>query len=676
MSEPVTTLSVRNLLSGATACSYLIPMYQRNYAWGEAEITQLLQDILDYMPQQGGAPRTYYIGTLVVREPDSGHPAMYEVIDGQQRLTTLSLLAAFLRKEIPDVLTWPDHRALDFEIRQRSRATLNVILQGEFENDPAEKLTEAQTNSALLNGYRLIKRILPQKVKDHSKELSQLAGYLFDWVHIMRVAVPPHIDRNQYFEIMNSRGEQLETHEVLKARLLAVLEKGIVDTAENAAALHCLHRVWEACANMQKYVQKSFTTAERDAVFGKEDWSALKARGFDELCRALNEAREKEARENEATPDEKELPVSKIIAATALTGNTAKGPNDGRDQDERFNSVISFPHFLLQVLRVLTESDIPLDDKVLIHQFEQHLLKASDPVGKVQQFTFALLRCKYLLDHYVIKRRIGVDKGSWSLERLKRKEGTSRYVNTFGEDADAKGINRRILMLQAALHVSNPAPAYKHWLNAALYHLYYAERVEAASYLRYLESVARAFVFDRYLAPGRRKEYFEIIYQNAGTCMTRRQDLPDAHLDAKLSFGNIENNLVFNYLDYLLWLELDDPAVQRDFEFTFRSSVEHYSPQTPHSGKQPIANDRLNAFGNLCLISTSNNSRLGNLWPEAKKGYYRDRPLRDSIKQYLMMQVDDWKEDSIHDHHQAMKRVLLSSLTQDENVSGHLPAAV
>ena len=59
--DSINEFSVQNLLSGSD--TYVVPMYQRNYAWGEAEINQLIQDVVDY-EQKGN--EQYYIGTLVV----------------------------------------------------------------------------------------------------------------------------------------------------------------------------------------------------------------------------------------------------------------------------------------------------------------------------------------------------------------------------------------------------------------------------------------------------------------------------------------------------------------------------------------------------------------------------------------------------------------------------------
>ena len=73
---------------------YVVPLYQRNFTWGKEQIEQLLQDIFDaYKNDKNGAKSNYYIGTLVVIRRRNG---IFEVIDGQQRLTVLSLIAKLL----------------------------------------------------------------------------------------------------------------------------------------------------------------------------------------------------------------------------------------------------------------------------------------------------------------------------------------------------------------------------------------------------------------------------------------------------------------------------------------------------------------------------------------------------------------------------------------------------
>ncbi|EOE8062670.1 DUF262 domain-containing protein [Pseudomonas aeruginosa] len=650
MSEAITQLSIRQLLGGRD--DYVIPMYQRNYAWEEGEITQLIQDVIDYLPEPDKPARNYYIGSLVVYERADGKTPVFETIDGQQRLTTLSLLTSYLKNSKAVGLDWYANLSIHFDSREHSRATFAAIFEGRFKDDPAEVLAEQQINTGILNGYRLIHKVLPHKLKENGVSPQQFADFLFHYVQIMRVKVPADTDLNHYFEIMNNRGEQLEKHEVLKARMMETLQ-------ECPHSQNCLHTVWEACANMERYVQMGFTPGQRSSVFGEKDWGRLVPENFAELTAALQRMHEVGFKAGA------ELSLTDIISRPPVI---AEKTDNGEEAPERFNTVINFPNFLLHVLRVDTQADIPLDDKRLLDLFETHVLKQPDPAAAVKRFIFSLLSCKYLYDQYVIKREFIQGEDGWSLKRFKWNDGgkaggagRGSYVNTFGEEEGSEGINRRILMLLSALHVSTPTLVYKHWLNAALHYLFHAEQIEAQAYLQQMESVAKAFVFDRFLAAEAGLEYFAMIYRNNGVCQTCREDVTAETLMPRLRFGNIENNLVFNFLDYLLWLEHGKSEPVKSYEFTFRSSVEHYYPQKPLPGIEPLAEDDLHSFGNLCLISHEKNSRLSNFTPEQKKAFYLKNTL-DSVKQHLMMQPETWDVPAIREHHQQMIDVLLNSL--------------
>lgn len=92
--------------------------------------------------------------------------------------------------------------------------------------------------------------------------------------------------------------------------------------------------------------------------------------------------------------------LADIIKSSSIVSGDRSEEDEG--SSERFNSVINFSNFLLHVLRVCSNTgknrvDVPLDDKQLIEQFELRLLKQNNPVKAVQDFVFALLKCKYLL---------------------------------------------------------------------------------------------------------------------------------------------------------------------------------------------------------------------------------------------------------------------------------------
>lgn len=133
--------------------------------------------------------------------------------------------------------------------------------------------------------------------------------------------------------------------------------------------------------------------------------------------------------------------------------------------------------------------------------------------------------------------------------------------------------------------------------------------------------VARSFMLDRFLIKQdsdiQKQDYFYIIYkyqskpQNIGLLSNNVEE----DIKEPLSYRHIENNFVFNYLDCFLWKDekyQNDNKKIRDYEFTFRISVEHYYPQHPIKGMPELDNKNLHSFGNLCLISHSQNSRFSN----------------------------------------------------------------
>jgi|GEM_PF-84857 len=631
--DNIVSLSLKQLLNGDT--HYIIPIYQRNYAWGESEITQLIQDIIDYTPEgELNSNKNYYLGTLVVDERDEDSRTVFETIDGQQRLTTLSILVSVIKHNYPYIdVSWFDQINLDFESRKSSKVTLKAMFNGHFS-------TLVNYNDSIKNGYELAKKILPIKLAENYLSIEDFCQYFFENVKILRVPVPEETDLNHYFEIMNNRGEQLEKHEILKSNLLELIyESGGQD---KNLVLECFNLIWEACSNMEKYLQYGFSPEQRDKLFGKNDWNRLEINDFDEMFAKVGPSLKSMQVESD------DLPVSEIIAGKKpikIIPVTDENP-------DRFNSVINFQNFLLHVLRIQTKKDIALDDKRLLKTFDEEIKLAEDKVLFVKVFAFNLLKSKFLFDKFIIKREYIAGTDKWSLKRLKWYENNKvSYVNSFGEEANEKDneVNRKILMLLSMFHVSTPTLVYKHWLNAALDYVFSNIEVTPAGYSNYLESLARAFLFDRFLAIDP-IDYYTVIYTNSGIPQNK---LVDITFD-NLNYGRIVNNLVFNFLDYLLWRELGDkhPVVIKNFEFTFRSSVEHYYPQNPIGDYDKLDPISLNSFGNLCLISHSKNSRLSNFMPIAKKQYYAENNI-DSIKQYIMMNEynpEQWNAESISDH--------------------------
>lgn len=640
MTNEIPTFSVADIFNSG---KYIIPIYQRNYAWGEPEITQLIQDIYDFSDSEK-RNTNYYIGTLVVYERHLDNETIYETIDGQQRLTTLNILLCVLHRlfdsKIKHKISYTQN--LSFDSRKKSTETLAVI------SNSSSELQYIQTkdyNPNIQQAYYDAEKVL-KKLLNTDEKLANFYSFLTEKVHIMRVSVPEDTDLNHYFEIMNSRGEQLEKHEILKAKMLEILH-------EDQGLSYAFNLIWEACADMERYVQYGFTTEERSKIFTAKNWNLLACNTLDEVAHHVFDKN----KSSQQLQENKERSIEEIIQ---FKGSFGTATDQKEDAPDRFTSIINFSNFLLHVLRIQTETDISLDDKRLIDLFNEELNKLKDkPEEKkefVKKFGFNLLKCKWLFDNYIIKREFIREQDQWSLKRLKWYDGNKiSYVNSFGAEDDNEGANKEIIMLLSMFHVSTPTLVYKHWLNAALHYVFKNNNVTADDYCNYLKELARAYLYDRYIAKeSERVEYFDMIYKNNGQSLnhgqTDKQDL------SQLDKGTDVENFVFNFLDFILWQGKVDGA--KTFEFAFRSSVEHYYPQNPIAKDHKIDSSIYDLFGNLCLISSSKNSKLSNHMPEAKKDYYiKVNP--DSLKQKEMMKSTIWEEAQIRSEGARMTDLLL-----------------
>lgn len=684
-SNDVTELTIKNLFNGTD--HYLIPPYQRNYAWREPEISQLIQDIIDKSKLTD--KKNYYIGTLVIYRRSDGK---YEVIDGQQRLTTLSLLMMVLRHEKYQVATaeynLKDNQKLilEFESRKKSTDTLQELYNH----------GKTDTKCGLEHGYDICNKVLDKSIKESGTDIEKFIKYLLYNVNIIRVIVPRDTDLNHYFETMNNRGEQLEKHEILKARFMSNLT-----CSEDKSTFA---KIWDACANMDRYLQYEFSVKdpnnERSKIFG-ENWNRFDCADFDNVKQSLSRSENTATGSGNANID---YIINNLTNADKKKDNLAS---------ERFSSVVNFPNFLLHALRIFVKtssstedgdaklmSEIPLDDKRLLDSFDVVFFKSTvldihNLQNCVKNFAHTLLRCKFLFDKYIIKREVkdsGVD--GWELKSLMNISSSARYNNTFSEknnetSEDDSPEQRNIILLLSMFHVSAPAMLYKYWLNGALYYLLTNSKncndINPTDYKDYLQSLARKFVFGRYLTYNP-DNYDNMIYQTTAD----RPHFNEKVSDDLLQYDNIKNNLVFNYLDYLLCTSGDEnilnicpgnevsldekyeiknyQEVKKKFIFTFRSSVEHYYSQNPNeeTGEKVIDEKLLHCFGNLCLIAHEQNSSLNNNGTKSKKDRYNKKHLTDkkpdSMKQYLMMSYSKWDKDSITDHHGKMINILKSDL--------------
>ncbi|PEL08417.1 DUF262 domain-containing protein [Bacillus sp. AFS017336] len=579
-----------------TNISYLVPIYQRNYAWGESQIEQLIEDINSSIDDLN---KNYFLGNLIVNQTDNN---VYEVIDGQQRLTTLFLLENYLGMNFAK-------GALRFEAREKSNRTLHMI-----NNKNSGEILEELVSVEILAGYQIIENYFKKTKEIDKNELIKKLEKVF----LVRVQVPQGIDLNHYFEIMNTRGEQLELHEIAKAKFLEVLD---TEHDKKTAAL-----IWEKCSDMDSYIQMNFDPNVRKALFTR-DWSRINGHIDD-----FNSIRECIPNDDY---DKHSVPLIDILKSKRLLNN---GESKDEIENERFESTISFPNFLLQVNAVigkLEEGDSTLDDK----HFLDNLSWAWNDAGRAKNFLYHMLKCRVLFDKYILKREYARDykeTGKWSLQRLEKysdvKGQKPKYVGTFGND-DSQN-NKQIRTLQSCLRITYTSPKTMHWISLVLTRLL---ENESCDIIEILEDYCKTKVI-------------KSNFQNAS------------------GFGF--ERIVFTYLDYLLYKDgysyLDKtiiPPMREDWQFQFRTSIEHFQPQHLVEGENWKSDD-LDGFGNLALITVSGNSKFSNLPPAGKISSYPSI-IEQSLKLKIMKELvnlDDekWTEEKASKHKEEMFRILKS----------------
>lgn len=606
---------------------YKIPIYQRNYAWDRDEIHTLIKDIYDSLGRS-----VYYIGTLVTYKRDEN---IFEVIDGQQRLTTIYIILKALGIEtIPNSLT--------YSARKVSARTIENM--PDFSND---------NDNGIVNGFKYAKEALKDIVGDGEK--NKFKDFFLNNVHIIHYRVPKDVDLNHYFEVMNSRGEQLEKHEIVKAKLSEQLN------GDNEAMAK-FSRIWEACSDMNFYIQQKLPNMT--SVFGNtmDDFTI---KSFEEF------SIEKEASSSLGFKSISDLMSSSIKKIENSTED---------DINDRFQSIIDFPNFLLIVLkitRILDEDnfnplDFTLDDKELIREFEKVTLTQEF----VKKFAYNLLLAKYYLDNYIVHHTNGNDiatENPWKLQKYYKKDSKATYLKDLYQD---KAIQSEVIQLLSMFEVAFTPKQRKNYLFYSILHLF--KDSDLNRYLIFLRELADKYFFDVYLD----KEKLNDKNQPNPNSFDKTI-LSSNKLDVKLTgenrdFGKIypigSYNIpiyVFNYTDYKLWKkyldELRGNGAKKgspdrkaffealgcsDFEldlfdnFYFsrtRKSLEHYYPQAKAGDDMPIKTKDINCFGNFAMIGSDANSS-GSYWnPIDKKNRYLDTKSNQvsiaSLKFYIMLQI-------------------------------------
>lgn len=212
--------------------SYIVPPYQREYVWKEKNISQLLNDIYEeYIDDRNSE---YFIGSIVVNKREDGS---YEVIDGQQRLTTLFISLCALKtlfenspehlREIEGLLTsqksndrgeFNQSRHLDLQYEDSSE-----VLDAILENKILEKKLSGSSEN-IKEGFNTVYEYLKTNFQKQ-EDLIKFYGYFMHKVNFVQIETPSVSDALKIFETINERGVGLNSMDLLKNLIFQQLEK-------------------------------------------------------------------------------------------------------------------------------------------------------------------------------------------------------------------------------------------------------------------------------------------------------------------------------------------------------------------------------------------------------------------------------------------------------------------
>jgi len=213
---------------------YTVDYFQREYKWEERHIEQLVSDLTssflnEYRPEHKRKDienyNSYYLGPFVVSVKDGQR----SIIDGQQRLTSLTLLLIYLNnlqkelgisEKLESLIFSEKYGEMSFNIQVDERITCMESLFKTGEYEPKESDDESTFNMAAR--YSDIEKAFPEEIKN------SVLPFFIDWLkyNVVLVEIIAYSDENAYtiFETMNDRGLNLTPTEMLKGFILSKFE--------------------------------------------------------------------------------------------------------------------------------------------------------------------------------------------------------------------------------------------------------------------------------------------------------------------------------------------------------------------------------------------------------------------------------------------------------------------
>ncbi|ACY51397.1 protein of unknown function [Vibrio antiquarius] len=634
---------------------FSIPSYQRPYVWSDDDVLLLFRDIKEACRLK---EPNYFIGTILSSRIEQDGERIYELIDGQQRTTTLMLMTiafkyAGIKSDLAGLAVYhssegEDKPRLQFAIRDQVQQLLGGLAGLKNYQTPSK---ESITDNAYLKQMGVALDVLTKEVKklnsDDEVSAEDLGDYLYRQVQWVNNIVPTEMDLNRLFATMNTAGIQLEQADILKAKLFKQIH---TDKAQYDA-------MWVACEHLENYFERNVRK-----VFPNADWYSIEPEhlaSFDpeRFCSAH------EDKDNKESSGFSIAQLAKQLKQESTPENTEQDKFETYDLDVETvycRPIIKFPQLLIHAYRVYLALNGGQDIEPRLHS--DRLLEIFEPLingdeQSVKLFIETLWQVRYQFDRLVVKwvERDDATDVQLALTRQYLSESKGkRYINR-----EPKNIGELVL-LQSVRNFTGERSA-QYWLTPFITGLIRSNVMQDTEALELLESIDNKMS----LSIDTQKE---ASFALASGLQPNCQSWQSQSTYFEQSLGTSFEHYWFQKLEYLIWKQMKSSESSlsaeelnkfKKYRITSKNSVEHVHPQNDEY-KSELAYETLNSFGNLVLLSPGENSSYSNQDVDKKRIDFDRKSHFDALKLRKIFNVKGqgtWGKQQIEQHLDEMMAV-------------------
>lgn len=223
---------------------YQVPRYQRNYVWKEINWKELLNDIKFTVQNSDDMPWSHFLGAIVLNKVDTKDGVdIFEIIDGQQRLTTIYIVLMAICRRLLIINTEKSenranyiHTTFLMSLNNQSQK-ITVVKNEEFEKSIHELIDKSKNKQSISkqNNYYKVYNYFDSEFKDYNfLRMTKFLDKLLD-VNIVEIVSDQKEEIYNIFEVLNARGQKLKQIELLKNHVMKYIQPRndeFIDTAK------------------------------------------------------------------------------------------------------------------------------------------------------------------------------------------------------------------------------------------------------------------------------------------------------------------------------------------------------------------------------------------------------------------------------------------------------------